>query len=333
MASLKDIVDSISANQLLFTPLADAFLEASFPFCSNVLKRSNEVKMSDLSPGDIQKIVDSMTPEEIEFARIIDSGFKNMAKHVDQLLTKLHIVPSRRIELPGQNIFSEIVRHQGRPWTHERLNGSMVIAFSRQRASLVESTNPAVSDSVVDAMLASIIYAIVGQTDQNGVPIQGAQKHPDPVLECPERNDAYLFELGCYLLFLIDAWHISNKHHQARSKVFHGWIVALFVDLFEDSLEIKNLGPVLLNRFALYSEALRSGNNHAENTRSLFTELAKRCRTEAVPKSYDLMQGLPVLICDITVEYAICIDWASRITAMAESLCDMFSFAYSRQLH
>ena len=44
-------------------------------------------------------------------------------------------------------------------------------------------------------------------------------------------------------------------------------------------------------------------------------------------------QGLPVLICDITVEYAICIDWASRITAMAESLCDMFSFAYSRQLH
>lgn len=291
------------------------------------------MKMSDLSPGDIQKIVDSMTPEEKEFARIIDSGFKNMAQDVDQLLTKLHIVPSRRIDLPGRNIFSEIVQHQDRPWTHERVNGSIVIAFSRQRASNVESTNPAVSDSVVDAMLGSIIYAIVGQTDQNGVPIQSAQKHPESVLESPERNDAYLFELGCYLLFLIDAWHISNKQHQARSRVFHAWIIALFVELFEDSLEIKNLGPVLLNRFELYSEALRSGKNHAENTRSLFTELAKRCRTEAVPKSYDLRQGLPVLVCGITVEYSICIDWESTITAMAESLCDMFSLAYGRQLH
>ena len=133
----------------------------------------------------------------------------------------------------------------------------------------------------------NLVYAIVGKTDSKGKSIGYRERDSESWLEEPDRNDAYLFELGCNLLFLTDLWHVSSGHAEARSRIFHGDTVALFIRLFEESLRTRNLGSVLVNRFEQYFDILQSGNSRADTMRLLFTELAKRCAADAVPVAYD----------------------------------------------
>ena len=295
------------------------------------------VEVHHLSEDDINKITSSLTPEEREFAALVDAGFKKMGEDVAEILNRLNIKGLKDLDsyspILGLHADDDDTEKLSRPrlWGKKRVNRSLVVAFSKERDRILKGTSATNRESSSHAMLVTIIYAIVGPTNHRGVSVSQKRAGRNSPMAGPNRNDAYLFELGCYILFLLDIWHINRNLSDFREGVLYGTIIRSFLELFQESLGTSKLKVVLYNRLERYFSIFReAGGKHTDRMRSLFTELAKRCRPNAAPLAYDFEAGFPFLITNIMEEFAIATDWASTVVGMIEPLCNGFEFIYGR---
>ena len=271
-----------------------------------------------------------LTPDELRIVAAVESGLKKLDEQVAGVFERLKSGRDTELEVyrpipagdwPGGDAFREPVSD---PWSRKRTHGSLVMGFSEQRERILRAAKEGGDSSFIDAVFVNIIYATVGPDKRPSV------GGPLPVV-APPKSDCFLFERGCFLLFLLDLWHINNALFVDRATVFYGAIVRMFVELFEQSLRTTGLQTVLLNRLECYSRVFReSGSGYSDRMRFYFTELAKRCTRKRPPVAYDFEPDkFPVMIADLGDEFGIAIDWSSTVAGMTEALCGMFAYRYN----
>ena len=107
-------------------------------------------------------------------------------------------------------------------------------------------------------------------------------------------NDSSLFELGCYVYFRIDLWHVQNKYNEFRERVLN-FCLDEFISVFEDALGFDYANEILQNRLDLYGQLIREGDLEAIDFYLL--QLLMRTRNNTLPKVHNF-DGLPIEIAD-----------------------------------
>lgn len=60
-----------------------------------------------------------------------------------------------------------------------------------------------------------------------------------------------LFEVGCYLFFLVDYWHVKSGHSDERERVVN-FLMDDFIGVFSNAIEERYANAILQNRLCLY---------------------------------------------------------------------------------
>jgi len=117
-------------------------------------------------------------------------------------------------------------------------------------------------------------------------------------------GDASLFEVGCYLYFRIDLWHVQNKMRKHRDKVV-GYLIKQFLSVFKDSLGLENIEEIFQNRLNLYGKLIRESKDPVDRIHFYLTQLLIRTKDNMSPLVYDF-KDFPVFIIGITEQ--ICLE-------------------------
>ncbi|MGD1042519.1 MAG: hypothetical protein ABR913_05580 [Sedimentisphaerales bacterium] len=99
-------------------------------------------------------------------------------------------------------------------------------------------------------------------------------------------NDSSLFELGCYVYFRIDLWHVENKFDESREKVLKPCLDE-FIKVFEDVLGFCYGNDILQSRFNFYGKLNRE--KHGELIDFFLAQLMIQTRNNVLPEvhAYD----------------------------------------------
>lgn len=139
------------------------------------------------------------------------------------------------------------------------------------------------------------------------------------------KNDAALFELGCYLFIRLDVWLLKRKENlrQQISVTF----MNKFVDLFSEALQLDTVGELFDERIAKYGEFIRKGEN-LETYHFYLSQLILRTKDGALPTSYNFGHEPLVLdFEDICVVRVALQEWeASSLSGMFEGLEELCEF-------
>jgi hypothetical protein len=114
-------------------------------------------------------------------------------------------------------------------------------------------------------------------------------------------SDASLFEIGCYLYFRIDLWHVQNNKREYRETVV-SYLIDQFLSVFKDTLNLENIEEILQNRLNLYGKLVRESKNREELQNEIdfyLTQLVIRTADNTSPKIYDFIEDFPVVIVDV----------------------------------
>lgn len=203
-----------------------------------------------------------------------------------------------------------------------RQEPSKVVEFSRLYKEFAKRATPAIPSTLIDALFADFIFSLVGD-----------QGERDPNVPELDRNDAYLFEIGCYFLFFLDIWHINNRLTDHRERILNGEVVPRFIGLFQESMGVTDLDEILDNRLSLYFRLYREGfpDSHTQaldRIEFFFVELAKRTQHGQSPAVYDFEHDFPTLIVGIQEEMAIKVDVGASFSGLMQPLQKGFSFVY-----
>jgi len=113
-------------------------------------------------------------------------------------------------------------------------------------------------------------------------------------------SDASLFEIGCYLYFRIDLWHVQSNRAEYRETVVN-YLTDQFVLIFKDTLKLENIEEILQNRLDLYGKLVRESKNREELQNEIdfyLTQLVIRTANNVSPKIYKFTEDFPVVIID-----------------------------------
>lgn len=114
-------------------------------------------------------------------------------------------------------------------------------------------------------------------------------------------NDASLFEIGCYLYFRIDLWHLQNKKGEYRETVVK-YFIDRFLAVFKDVSNLKNIEEILQNRWNLYGRLVRECKSREELQKEIdfyLPELVVRTANNTPPKIYNFIEDFPVTLLDV----------------------------------
>jgi len=112
--------------------------------------------------------------------------------------------------------------------------------------------NPA---TLFDLLNASLIHAYTDTI----ISISDAGEKDAPIRYLKEFiDDRCFFEIGAYILFMLDVWHVSEQLPEACRTLFNYDVVPRFAVTFKTALRQDNLGQVLANRFDAYGSFIRS---------------------------------------------------------------------------
>jgi len=150
------------------------------------------------------------------------------------------------------------------------------------------------------------------------------KKREDPIdrlskkvnLDCS--GDASLFEIGCYLYFRIDLWHVQNNKEEYRETVVN-YLIDQFLLIFKDALNLENIEEILQNRLNLYGKLVRETKNREELQNEVdfyLTQLLIRTADNTLPKIYNFIEDFPVVILGVFKETFLKIEIKSFEQAM-----------------
>ena len=123
-------------------------------------------------------------------------------------------------------------------------------------------------------------------------------------------GDASLFEIGCYLYFRIDLWHVQNNKREYRETVVN-YLIDQFLSVFEDALNLKNIEEILQNRLNLYGKLVRESKNREELQNEIdyyLTQLLIRTANNTLPKVHHFIEDFPVVAFDFFEEMCLKIE-------------------------
>jgi hypothetical protein len=113
-------------------------------------------------------------------------------------------------------------------------------------------------------------------------------------------GDASLFEVGCYLYFRIDLWHVQNKMQKYRDKVV-GYLIKQFLSVFKNSLGLENIEEIFQNRLNLYGKLVREIKDPVDRVERFYfylTQLLIRTKDNMLPLIYDF-KNFPLFLIGI----------------------------------
>lgn len=114
-------------------------------------------------------------------------------------------------------------------------------------------------------------------------------------------GDSTLFEIGCYLYFRIDLWHVKNEMQEFREKTV-GFLINQFLTVFSGSLNLKDNEDILQNRLNLYGKLVRECENPQDEIDFYLNQLVIRTANNTVLKIYNFADDFPVIIIGIIEE-------------------------------
>jgi len=132
------------------------------------------------------------------------------------------------------------------------------------------------------------------------------KKRKDPIHRLAKKiyleysNDASLFEIGCYLYFRIDLWHLQNKKGEYRETVVK-YFIDRFLSVFKDVSNLKDIEEILQNRWNLYGRLVRECKSREELQKEIdfyLPELVVRTANNTQPKIYNFIEEFPVTLLD-----------------------------------
>jgi len=98
-------------------------------------------------------------------------------------------------------------------------------------------------------------------------------------------GDMTLFELGCYLYFLVDFWHFRNGKKEYRDEVVN-YLMDDFIKAFSIILDPKYANVILQNRVDVYSK-FTNKNSFMEDSLCYLEELILRTGNNRPPAQID----------------------------------------------
>lgn len=137
-------------------------------------------------------------------------------------------------------------------------------------------------------------------------------------------GDASLFEVGCYLYFRIDLWHIQNDKDKYREGVVYKYLIKKFLEIFEDALKMKNSHLILQNRLDLYGNLIRK---KPERIKFYLLQLVGRTNNNTLPEIHDF-DNFPIMISGIIEEKVLEIEIESFDRAMIPICCKNLKIFY-----
>ena len=137
-------------------------------------------------------------------------------------------------------------------------------------------------------------------------------------------GDASLFELGCYLHFRIDLWHVQNVKEQYREGVAYKYLIRKFIEIFEDALKLENSNEILQNRLTLYGNLIRK---KPERIQFYLLQLVSRTKNNTLPEIHDF-DNFPVMISGIVEEKVLEIEIESFDRVMVPICCNNLKTFY-----
>jgi hypothetical protein len=98
-------------------------------------------------------------------------------------------------------------------------------------------------------------------------------------------GDTTLFELGCYLFFLVDYWHVKSGHSNEREKVVN-FLIDDFIRVFSNTIEPHYGNAILDNRLSLYGEFANSESSSCSKGAMFYLEeLVLRTKNNRKPSA------------------------------------------------
>lgn len=135
--------------------------------------------------------------------------------------------------------------------------------------------------SVLRTLSNAIIYGLSGFS--NPLKSVEEQTYCDKInnnIQTMYSGDSSLFEIGCYLYFCIDLWHVRNDKEIFRDKIVYGYLIRSFLELIEATLNIKNSHEIFQNRLKLYGDLART---KPYRIRFYLTQLVSRTCNNTLP--------------------------------------------------
>ena len=177
---------------------------------------------------------------------------------------------------------------------------SLVFEWSEKRRKELQYTG----DFTPENIFAGLIYGLVTFVDLRPEPRHGKKRQErllhDNLMK-PYASDATLFELGCYMFFLIDLWLFQNRLdlYQGISAVFR----EEFVDLFAWALQITSVKDLFEERFSKYADIAESGAEPQE-LRDYLYELVLETNENQEPEHHDV-DDEPFILVGALEEFAL----------------------------
>lgn len=110
-------------------------------------------------------------------------------------------------------------------------------------------------DGLVDVMLTILVFGkgksaapLAGRRLRNGVSSLNVGA---------SFRDSYLFELACYVMYAIDAWHAERGMLRLRDRVFRAAVLPRFFSVFELPGRVAHLERLVVHRLRTYDELRR----------------------------------------------------------------------------
>ena len=139
-------------------------------------------------------------------------------------------------------------------------------------------------------------------------------------------NDSSLFELGCYVYFRIDLWHVQNKCDKFRKDALD-FCLDEFVSVFEDALGFDYANEIIQNRLDLYGQLIREGDSDRINFYLL--QLLIRTKNNTLPELHDF-DNYTIVISDFFEKMGLEITVKAFESAMLPEIFNNFKYIYQR---
>ena len=137
-------------------------------------------------------------------------------------------------------------------------------------------------------------------------------------------NDSSLFELGCYVYFRIDLWHVQNKYDELREEVLN-FCLDEFISVFEDALDFDYANEILQNRLDLYGRLIRDQDLNAIDFYLL--QLLMRTRNNTLPQVHDF-DHFPIELSGFFEELGLKIAVKAFESGMLPAIFNNFKYIY-----
>lgn len=142
-------------------------------------------------------------------------------------------------------------------------------------------------------------------------------------------GDATSFELGIYMFFRLDLWHIQEGYDAYyRDAILYANLIPTFVSVFEKALGTSGLAHVFDNRMDLYGRIIRTESEPAQRIHYYLVQLLLRTARNTASKVHDF-DSLPVMLAPVPDDQIVQIEVAAFEKGMLPSVFSMVSKAYS----